>query len=218
MRILEFIKQKLKSFFTSQSALSIPYFSISQQLFLFVLALFLFSLFYFKFHPPSPSLPEAVCKEFVVEVAGEVWKPGVYLFQHSPSLKEVIEKVGGLKGSASIDPDLSNEVLKTGTLITIQKISPSLLAGVARSEGEQIKIKIGRMDANKLLVFNIPLDLNQVTIEELYLIPGIGESLAQEIIAYRQRRKRFHSVDELKQVKGIGEKKWKEFKKYFAVH
>ena len=73
------------------------------------------------------------------------------------------------------------------------------------------------MAANKLLVFSIPLDLNRVSMEDLCLIPGIGESLAQEIITYRERRKGFRSVEELKNVKGIGEKKYQVFKEYFVI-
>jgi len=82
----------------------------------------------------------------------------------------------------------------------------------------EIKIRISRMAANKLLVFSIPLDLNRVSLEDLCLIPGIGESLAQEIIVYRERRRGFRSIEELKNVKGIGEKKWKDLKKFFTVH
>ncbi len=73
------------------------------------------------------------------------------------------------------------------------------------------------MAAHKLLAFSIPLDLNRVSTEDLCLIPGIGASLAQEIISYRGKRKAFRSVDELKEVKGIGEKKWKAIKNYFTV-
>jgi len=74
------------------------------------------------------------------------------------------------------------------------------------------------MAANKLLVFSIPLDLNRVSMEDLCLIPGIGESLAQEIITYRERRKGFRSVEELKKVRGIGEKKFQSFKTYFVIN
>jgi competence protein ComEA len=49
------------------------------------------------------------------------------------------------------------------------------------------------------------------------LIPEIGESLAQEIIAYRERRRGFRSVEELKKVKGIGEKKYQSVKNFFAL-
>jgi competence protein ComEA len=73
------------------------------------------------------------------------------------------------------------------------------------------------MAANKLLVFSIPLDLNRVSIEDLCLIPGVGESLAQKIITYRERRRGFRSVEELKNVNGIGEKKFHSFKTYFVI-
>jgi len=68
-----------------------------------------------------------------------------------------------------------------------------------------------------LLVFSIPLDLNRVSMEDLCLIPGIGESLAQEIVKNRERRKGFRSIEELKDVKGIGEKKYESLKTFFIV-
>ena len=73
------------------------------------------------------------------------------------------------------------------------------------------------MAASKLLVFSIPLDLNRVTMEDLCLIPGIGESLAQEIMTHRESRKGFRSVEELKNVKGIGEKNYQTFKTFFII-
>jgi competence ComEA-like helix-hairpin-helix protein len=95
--------------------------------------------------------------------------------------------------------------------------------GISEKRGSEgmiqnvIKIKLERMEARKLLAFSIPLDLNRVSVEDLCLIPGIGESLAREIVSYRERRKGFHSVEELKHVKGIGEKNWKEFTNFFVV-
>jgi competence protein ComEA len=49
------------------------------------------------------------------------------------------------------------------------------------------------------------------------LIPGISGALAQEIVTYRERRKGFRSVEELKNVKGIGEKKYQTFKTFFTI-
>ena len=241
MRISEFIIQKLKRFFNPQSAIRTPhslkYFSLSQQWVLFGLAFFILGLVYLRFyHHPSPG-PEAIIKEYVVEVSGEIRNPGVYLFPNPPSLREAIERAGGLKEPARMDIPSSPEILETGTLLTISREfseaselrpHPSPLPGekennliTAKPGGikqDEIKIKIGRMAANKLLVFSIPLDLNQVSMEDLCLIPGIGTSLAQEIITYREKRKAFRSVEELKGVKGIGEKKWKAFKSFFIVN
>jgi len=201
------------------------YFSVGQQRILFALALLLLGILCFKFYyqPFSPSSEESP-KEVVVEVAGEVRNPGVYLFQNPPTLKEGIERAGGLKESAQFDTASFSEILETGTLLTVTKESsqipphpPLLKGGHGGIKHDEIKIKIGRMAANKLLVFSIPLDLNRVSMEDLCLIPGIGESLAQEIITYRERRKGFRSVEELKNVKGIGEKKYRVFKSYFSV-
>lgn len=183
------------------------YFSLHQQWVLFFIALLLLGILYFKFYyHPLPSPPEAIIREIVVEVLGEVRNPGVYLFQNPPTLREAIERAGGLKETAQFDTASSSEILETGTLLAVEK-----------GKAKEIKIKLGRMDADKLLVFSIPLDLNRVSVEDLCLIPGIGESLAQEIIAYRERRKGFRSVEELKNVKGIGEKKYKFFKAAFVV-
>ena len=183
------------------------HFSLGQQKILFVLALLILGILYFKFYYfPLPSSPERVIKEIVVEVLGEVRNPGVYLFQNPPTLKEAIERAGGLKETAQFHATSSSEILETGTLLVVEK-----------EKAQEIKIKLSRMEANKLLVFSIPLDLNRVSAEDLCLIPGIGESLAQEIIAYRERRRGFRSVEELRNVKGIGEKKWKAIRNFFTV-
>jgi len=224
MRIWELL-EKLNSFLSSfipqsihrisnlfshvipQSALRIPHFSIGQQKVLFVLALLIIAILYFKFYyhsllPP----PEENVREIVVEVLGEVRNPGIQVFHSPPTLKETIEKAGGLKESALFETGSSSEVLETGTLLTIIKESP-----------QEIKIKMRRMEAKKLLVFSIPLDLNRVSVEDLCLISGIGESLSLDIVAYRERRRGFRSVEELKNVKGIEEKKYQTLKDFFII-
>lgn len=141
-----------------------------------------------------------------MEVLGEVRKPGIYLFREPPTLRQVIENAGGLKEAAHFDTDSASEVLETGTSLSIFKES-----------AEEIRVSLGRMEPRKLLVFSIPLDLNRVTAEDLCLVPGIGETLAKEIVAYRERRKGFRSLEELKAVKGIGEKKYQSLGVYFTV-
>ena len=137
---------------------------------------------------------------------GEVRNPGIYLFKNPPFLREAIEKAGGLKETALFDITSFSGTLETGTLVTIAKESP-----------DKIKVKLGRMEARKLLIFFIPLDLNRVSVEDLCLIPGIGESIACEIVTYREKRKGFRSVEELKNVKGVGEKKYQTFKTFFII-
>jgi len=201
------------------------YFSASQQWVLLLVALLLLGSLYLKFYYQPQSVPsEASEKEIVVEVSGEVRQPGIYLYQNPPNLREAIERAGGLKEKAQVDSIYSSTILKTGTLLTVARESSQIPPPLPLSKGgqrtmkqDEIKIKIGRMAANKLLVFSLPLDLNHVSVEDLCLIPGIGESLAQEMIAYRERRKGFRSVEELKTIKGIGGKKYETFKKFLEV-
>ena len=203
----------------------LKYFSVSQQWVLFVVALFLvgslaFKLYYYPLSTPSGD----PVKEVVVEVLGEVRQPGVYLYQNPPKLKEVIERAGGLKETAQFDLTSSSTILETGTLLTVTRepsqTSPPLPLSKGGQRGmkqNEIKIRIGRMAADKLLVFSLPLDLNHVSVQDLCLIPGIGESLAQEMITYREKRKGFRSVEDLRNVRGIGRKKYETFKKFFVV-
>ena len=49
------------------------------------------------------------------------------------------------------------------------------------------------------------LNLNQATVEQLVLLPGVGESRARAIVAFRKQHGPFKAVEELQEVKGIGE-------------
>jgi len=52
-----------------------------------------------------------------------------------------------------------------------------------------------------------PIDINAASEAEFQALPGIGEVLAQRIVAYRQEHGPFHAVEELLNVEGIGEKR-----------
>ena len=244
-------------FYIPQSALRIPHFlsliprfSLAQQKILFGLALFILALLFFKFYYPAlTSSREKPIREFVVEVSGEVRKPGVFIFHHPPNLKEAIEKAEGLREEALFEEKDLSETLESGTHVHVMKEShpPSPPSVSSRTDfakdpssppffkdpsfpppfakGGQgginkpiIKIKLGRMEARKLIVFSLPLDLNRASVEDLSLVPGIGDPLGREIVAYRERRRAFNSVEELKNVKGIGDNKFESIKSYFVVN
>ena len=64
---------------------------------------------------------------------------------------------------------------------------------------------------------SFPVNINTATARELEALPGIGEVIAQRIIDYRNAHGPFGSVDELINIKGIGEKKLAELKPYATV-
>lgn len=61
------------------------------------------------------------------------------------------------------------------------------------------------------------VNLNTASMEELVALPGIGPAKAQAIIDYRKAHGPFKSVEELKDVKGIGAKRFEKLKPDLAV-
>lgn len=62
-----------------------------------------------------------------------------------------------------------------------------------------------------------PVDLNTATQAQLEVLPGVGPKMAERILAYRTENKSFRSVDELDEVKGIGEKRMATLKPLVKV-
>jgi competence protein ComEA len=61
------------------------------------------------------------------------------------------------------------------------------------------------------------IDLNSATIQELVQLKGIGEKYAERIIEYREKNGKFEKVDDLMNVKGIGQKKFDSIKDLVSV-
>ena len=61
------------------------------------------------------------------------------------------------------------------------------------------------------------VNLNTATMEELVALPGIGPSKAQAILDYRNKNGAFKSIEELKDVKGIGAKRYEKIKGELTV-
>ena len=85
---------------------------------------------------------------------------------------------------------------------------------VSAAEGT---LKITDMPSVTRLALGLPIDINRATEEELSLVPGIGESLANQIVHLRQLRGKFGGLEELTAVPGIKERKLRTLEKYLSV-
>ena len=62
-----------------------------------------------------------------------------------------------------------------------------------------------------------PLDINKATRDELMTLPGIGPVLAERIAAYREKKGPFAEISEIKEVSGIGEKRFEGIKDWIQI-
>jgi competence protein ComEA len=137
-----------------------------------------------------------------VHVAGAVAKPGVYDLDASARVIDAVEAAGG--GAPDADLNRLNLAAKVadGQRVHVQRVGEA----AAPAPGTPGNPGGGTADPSGLV------NLNSATPAELETLPGIGPTLAEAIIAERERRGGFRSVNELRDVRGIGEKRFADLK------
>jgi competence protein ComEA len=169
--------------------------------------LFLVSLFIaLSERPRSDDILQGNSLNIAVEIAGEIPNPGIYSFPREVTVEQVLLKAGGIGRGKIGNPKVLRNTLNAGSKVV-----------VIRGEKHILTIEFARMEPEKCIVFSIPLNLNEVEEEHLTLIPGIGPRLAQRIIQYRSQKGGFRRIDELKDVRGIGEQKLRNLKRYLII-
>lgn len=140
----------------------------------------------------------------VVEIKGEVNQPGVYAMEPGSRLNDLLSLSGGALPEANLrNVNLAMRVADGDSFYipsqeeTAESPEPSVIVGGGESEGK--------------------IDLNKATREELMGVTGIGPSTADNILAYREEKGRFDSVDELINVNRIGEKTLEKLRDFFIV-
>jgi competence protein ComEA len=139
----------------------------------------------------------------VVHAAGAVTSPGVYRLAAGARVADLLDAAGGPAPGA--DLDRLNLAPRSSTAS-----ASSSQARSRRCRRPRAADRAGdraRCGARRAAPPRRPVDLNRATSAELESLPGIGPATAQAILDERARRGRFGSVDELLEVRGIGDAK-----------
>ena len=105
---------------------------------------------------------------------------------------------------------LTGVVIGRDTQITMTKLSVNEETG--RTYQEELE-----ETAPPDYVIGDKIDINTATADVFMLLPGIGETLANRIVTYREENGPFKSVDDLLNVEGIGESKLNNIRNYLTV-
>ena len=152
----------------------------------------------------------------VVHVIGEVKKPGVIKLKEGSRIIDAINKCGGQTEEADLSKINLAYVLDDGSQIYIPRVKEDIQnTTIMKTEaGNNVIVNNVTQGDNEK---NVKVNLNTATLEKLMTLPGVGESTAQKILEYRNKNKKFKSIDELKNVPGIGEAKLNTLKEYIYV-
>lgn len=151
-----------------------------------ILYLFAFCIlglaYYGRYQPVSLEKMKPVTKQ--VEVKGEVNDPGIYTVKWEGTVKDCVDSAGGLTEDADLD-----------AVSFVLQPEPDSVVVIPKKNEEGIE----------------RISINTASLEELDTLPGIGPSIAQRIIDYRTDTP-FTSLEQIKEVKGIGDKMFEKIK------
>lgn len=137
--------------------------------------------------------------DLVIDVVGKVNKPGIVTVPKGSRVYEAIEAAGGLKGKVDTTALNMARVLTDGEQLLVG-LEPAAVPGAAAFGGPATKV-----------------NLNTATVEQLDTLPGVGPVTAQSILTWRTENGRFTSVDELLEVKGVGDATLAELRELVTV-
>lgn len=143
-----------------------------------------------------------------VYVCGAVENPGVVEVPYGSRVFEAIRKTGGMTEEAADFAVNQAAVLEDGQQITVPTIEEA---------AEWTPEEITQISADEKADGGDKVNINQAAADELMTLPGIGESKAAGIIEYRESAGGFQSVEEIKNVSGIGEAVFERIKDRIVI-
>ncbi len=152
--------------------------------------------------------------EIAVHITGEVKKQGLIYLKEGSRVADAIEKAGGETENADLSQINLAYVLQDGQKIYVpnknEKISQYITGNSGNNDTEENNTSNSSKEDSKV-------NINTANQSELDSLPGIGPSIAQKIIDYREENGNFKTIEELQNVKGIGDAKYEEIKDRVTV-
>ena len=162
----------------------------------------------------------------MVHISGAVNQEGIVELKERSRGADAIDKAGGLKENACIEKINLAYVLEDGMKIYIPNINEDKEMKeetntsnnyITNESGVKIINKDNLEGKNVENKSSNKININNATQAELETLPGIGASIAKQIINYRNEKGKFSKIEDIKNVKGIGDSKYNNIKGLISV-
>lgn len=135
-------------------------------------------------------------EDIIVHIDGAINNPGIYTLKVGSRVDDIIKLANGFKNNANTKVVNLAKMLNDGEKIYIYTNDEEIIENIFNNSKT--------------------ININNCTKEELMTLPGIGDSIANRIIEYRKNNS-FNKIEDIKNVKGIGESKYNSIKDYISV-
>ncbi|WP_374986876.1 helix-hairpin-helix domain-containing protein [Streptomyces fradiae] len=149
--------------------------------------------------PGSPAGADSPAAVVVVDVSGKVRRPGVLRLPSGARVVDAIQAAGG------VPPGTDTAGLNRARLLVDGE---HVLVGVPAAAAPPGALPVAAPQAADGTAAEGPVSLNTATVEQLDTLPGVGPVLARQIVEHRIRQGGFRSVEELRDVRGIGARRF----------
>jgi len=178
-----------------------------------------------------------VPEEYYVDIKGAVTNPGVYKLSSDSRVNDVVNLAGGVNSDADTRCiNLSKKIKDEMVIYVYTKQEVEEMYKIEEKKEDNIifnnvindayvdytnpdsgSIDTNNESNNSEVVSTGKININTADISLLTTLPNIGESKAQAIITKRDELGKFNSIDELKEVSGIGESTFEKVKDLITV-
>ena len=152
--------------------------------------------------PGAPSAAGTAGAEIVVDVSGKVREPGIHRLPAGSRVADALRAAGGVRPGTSTDGLNRARFLVDGEQVMVG-------APAAAAPGAAAGAPAGSVAGTAPAA---PVPLNTATLDQLETLPGVGPVLAQHIVDYRTQHGGFRSVDQLREVNGIGDRRFADLR------
>lgn len=148
-------------------------------------------------------------KTITVFISGEVKNPGVVAIDAEKRLSDAVNELGGTTENADLN--------KVNLAVKLKDESHYIIPKIGDNSESHNKETFENNIENDLNNKNNLININAASIQELDALPGVGEATANKIVNYREEKGKFNSIEEIKNVNGIGDKKYEELKTLISI-